>query len=1339
MKRTTGTKKNNEEKKNGEFLTVGIGASAGGIKALKEFFSMMPPDSGMAFVVVLHLSPEHESNLAHVLQTETSMPVLQVVEPTPIKPDHVYVIPPNRHLVMVDGTVRAARPAEERGSRVAIDLFFRTLAETHGKKAVCIVLSGTGTDGTLGLKAIKGRNGFAMVQKPEDAEYDGMPRSAINTNLVDVILPAAEMPAKLLSVRESTEKFNLIDGDEEKVVAEIKGIKGMEALGNILTLLRIRTGHDFSNYKHPTLLRRIARHLQIHELDDMTSYVEVLRESPEEVQSLLHNLLINVTNFFRDKKAFDAVETEVIPLLFTNKGVNDQVRVWVAGCATGEEAYSLAILLAEYAARRNDPPKIQIFASDVDEDVITTAREGRYTEAIETDLSTERLRRFFNKEGSSYRVKKHLREMVLFASHNILRDPPFSRLDLVSCRNVLIYLNKETQEKVLKIFHFALSSGGFLFLGNSESADSKEPLFTPVNKKHRIYSRQSTGIYLPSAPSSMPHRDKWQVKLPEVSDRNRDRRVSFGELHYKLVEQYAPPSVLVNEDFDIVHLSESAGKYLYFSGGEPTSNLLKVANPELIPDLRAALFSSQRERKTSEFQNIAIELEGRKVQVNLIVRPVEISESKQGFLLVIFDESTAPPPPVEHAAQAAQTIAGDDAMESVVRQMQEELRRTKERLRTTIEQQETSNEELKASNEELQAMNEELRLATEELETSKEELQSINEELTTVNQELKEKVEEVSRANSDLSNLMSSTDIGTIFLDRELNISRFTPSLTELFNIIPSDIGRPLEHVTHKLRYKNFTADANTVLKTLRMVEHQAESEDGRSFIVRFLPYRTIEDRIDGVVVTFIDVSERTKSEKVITRLASMVESSDDAIIGLDLNGIITDWNRGAEIMYGFKAEEVIGKTTKVIVPPQRFNEELTIIERIRHGERLEHFETVRRRKDGSDLDISLTVSPIYDEAGNMTGISKIARSITARKQAQKALRDSEERLELVLKSVTDYAIVTTDINGVITGWNPGAEKIFGYSSKEIMGQSADILFTPEDLRNGVLQKEMSKASTEGRAEDERWHLRKDGSQFYASGVMSPLKDGDLMGFVKITRDQTERLKTEAALHDKEMLQRLVAAQEDERQRIARDLHDQLGQQMTALRLNLESLKNSCGGNKALIKEVEETQRKAKEIDSDVSFLAWELRPTALDDLGLRVALGNFVKEWSRNYGIPAEFHTAGMRKKRLIREIETNVYRIAQEALNNILKHAQAKHASVLFEFRKDQVVLIVEDNGVGFDPEANMAIGSNKGLGLIGMRERAALVGGSLEIESSPGKGTTIFVKIPVRFADGEGESDE
>lgn len=848
--------------KNHDFLVVGIGASAGGINALREFFAAMPPNSGMAFVVVLHLSPTHESSLDQILQAVTVMPVQQVTGTMRVEKNSVYVIPPNRNLVMVDGTVRLAKPVPETGSRVAIDLLFRTLSESYGRQAVCVVMSGTGTDGTLGLKAIKGRNGFAIVQSPEDAEYQGMPNSAIETKLADVILPAAQIPEKLLSVRDTTEKFKLAE-DDENIVPPV--FKGDEALREILTLVRVRTGHDFSNYKHPTLLRRIARHLQIHDLDDMNAYLAVLREKPEEVQSLVHNLLINVTNFFRDKKAFEALEETVIPQLFEGKHVNDQIRVWTAGCASGEEAYSLAMLLAEHASTLPDPPKIQIFASDVDEDAIAQAREGRYLEAITTDVSPERLKAFFVKEGAHYRVKKMLREMVLFAPHNILRDPPFSRIDLISCRNVLIYLNRETQDRVLQVFHFALKPTGFLFLGSSETADGQSALFAPMDKKNRIYTlRSARGVQ--KLPPPMPEAGRWSVRIGEKGVTRHPVAYTFGEMHYKLIEQYAPPSILVDSDFEIVHMSDSAGRFLSFSGGEPSHNLTKLINPDLLPDLRAGLFSCQHDGKTAEFRNIRTQIEGKASFVNLIVRPVNLPDFEQNFLLVILDETGAPVPEGEEVHTSTETVASEDAMETVVRRLEEELRRTKERLRATNEQNETSVEELKASNEELQAINEELRSATEELETSKEELQSVNEELTTVNTELKEKVDEVSKANADLENLMGSTDIGTIFLDRDLRVKLYTPHVADLFNIIPGDLGRPIDHITHRLTRDDFASDARKVLKDLKTVEREVDSDNGRSFLVRFSPYRAADDRINGVVIAFIDITDRKRTQNVLDK-----------------------------------------------------------------------------------------------------------------------------------------------------------------------------------------------------------------------------------------------------------------------------------------------------------------------------------------------------------------------------------------------------------------------------------------------------------------------------------------
>lgn len=1170
---------------------------------MQEFFETMPPNSGMAFVVILHLSPKHESNLAEIIQARTAMSVIQVNETHKVEPNHVYVIPPNKQLEMVDGVVRCKSVTNTQGTRVAIDVFFRTLADAYEQNAVCVVLSGTGSDGTLGLKRVKESNGFAIVQDPQDAEYDQMPLNAISTQLADWVLPVRQMPDNLLNYRNSSERLHLTKDDDGKVTKEIKADK---SLREIITLLRVRTGHDFSNYKTPTLVRRIARHLQIHDIEDIPSYLAFLREKPEEIQSLLKNLLINVTNFFRDKEAWEVIEREVVPNLFADKKSDSTIRVWSAGCASGEEAYTIAMLLSEHAHALPDPPKIQVFATDVDEDAINEAREHRYMPSIEADVSPERLKRFFVREGNHYRVKKELREAVLFAPHNILRDPPFSRLDLILCRNLLIYLNRETQERVMEIFHFALTPNAYLFLGSSETAEGVPNLFAPVDKKQRVYTRRnvSQNQFLPP---QMPVTGRWNVRLPETTrhQQARERAVSLGAEHYKLLEKFAPPSILVNQDFDVQYMSESAGRYLQFKGGEPSNNLLKLVNTDLLPDLRAALFTAQREHTPAEYKDVHTRIDGEDALVDIVVRSVGVGFEQNDYLFIIFSENNGQRV-LDDAEKAARAPARDDATKTVMLRLEEDLLRTKDQLRGTIEQHEVSIEELKASNEELQAINEELRSATEELETSKEELQSVNEELTTVNHELKGKIDETSRANSDLQNLMAATDIASIFLDRNLRIKLFTPPADRIFNITQKDIGRPLTHFTHNLRYDNLAADAAHVLRSLTTIEREVADKNNRYYLAHFLPYRTLDDRIDGVVLNFVDTTRRKRSEA--------------------------------------------------------------------------------------------------------------------------NLRESEERLRLVIESATDYAIFTLDKDNLVTSWNAGAENVFGWRAIEIIGKDGAILFTPEDRAQGVHLKEMKTAVKTGRAEDERWHIRKDSSLFFASGVMMPLQDGSLRGFVKIARDQTDKIKTETALRDKNMLAQLVTTQEDERRRIAREIHDHIGQQLTVLRLKLEAVKAMCDEEK-ICDAIEEVEKITARLDSEVDFLAWELRPASLDDLGLRSALENFVREWSRHTHIPADFHASGLSRTRLPFETETNLYRIGQEALNNTYKYARAQSVSVLLEKRKDTVTLIIEDDGVGFDPQEKNS--RSKGMGLIGMRERAKISGGELEIESKKGKGTTIFARIPVKKA--------
>jgi two-component system, chemotaxis family, CheB/CheR fusion protein len=758
----TGSPPADESKK---FLVAGIGATAGGIGALREFFSHVRANSSVAYVVIMHLSPEHASNLSSVLQNQTTVPVTEVTATIRIEPNRIYVIPPNKYLMVEDGVIELTEPERRRGSHTSIDLCFRTLAEAHGKDAVAIVLSGTGADGTLGLSRIKEKGGFVIVQDPDEAEYADMPRSAISTGLTDIILPVQEIPAKLLTLRDGAQRLStIIDRIEEPAPDELDED---EALRGILSLVRLRTSNEFQQYKRPTLLRRVVRRMQVHEQSTLKAYLKFLRDHPEEVALLLSDLLISVTSFFRDHESFEFLEKEIIPQLFAGKGPHDEVRVWSAGCATGEEAYSLAMLLVEYCSKLDDPPKIQVFATDIDEHAIAKARDCRYPNTISLDVAPERLEQFFLKEGDYYRLKKELRDHVLFALHNILRDPPFSKVDLIVCRNLLIYLTRTAQERVLETFHFALRADGFLFLGASESAEMEPRLFAPLDMKRRIYRRRAaTGLI-----GAKLNPSRAMITVPRDHGGSGTNAPSAGQLHEDVVEQLAPPSILINEDYDVIHVSANAGRYLRFPGGELSRNLLKLVHPDLSFELRAALLEARNrsDGAAAEPRKLVVDLGGVKHWINLGVRRVVANpEAARGLMLVTFDEIAAP---TALGAEAARPAAGGL---DIVRQMEQELQRTKDQLRITIEEYETSTEELRASNEELQAINEELRSASEELETSKEELQSVNEELSTANQEYKDQLEEIGRTNANLRNLMGATDIGIVFLDRAMRIKLFT-------------------------------------------------------------------------------------------------------------------------------------------------------------------------------------------------------------------------------------------------------------------------------------------------------------------------------------------------------------------------------------------------------------------------------------------------------------------------------------------------------------------------------------------------------------------------------------
>ncbi|MBS0234813.1 MAG: PAS domain-containing protein [Proteobacteria bacterium] len=821
---------------------AGIGASAGGIVALQAFFKALPPETGAAYVVILHLDPEHQSELSRILSLCTSMPVREVGDATTIAANNVYVIPPNRRLLISAEQISTAPFDEPRGQRAPVDQFFRSLAKQHGD-GFAIIMSGAGSDGSNGVKDIKENGGLVLVQDPAEAAFPSMPRAAIASGVADLVLPVRDIASRMTE---------LVRKKEQLQAEQIAG-NNDDALRRILGFLRLKTGHDFSNYKRPTVIRRLARRMQVTRTDNLEDYAAHLRAEPEEIQALFADLLISVTSFFRDPPAFEYLAEFIIPKLFANRDPDSVMRIWVPGCATGEEVFSLGILILEEAARQEVKPEIQLFASDLDSTALATAREACYPLSIKSDVSEQRLQRFFTREGEHYRIKREVRDLVVFAAHSLLRDPPFSHIDLISCRNLLIYLDRDLQQQVASTFHYALRPGGYLFLGSSETIDGNT-LFRVVDRDARVYQAlERPRDKLPPLPRIVTG-----PTIPEPPLRPALRRPpnsSDMSMHRQALEEAAPPSMLVDEAHQVVTLSETAGRFLLHSGGPITSEAPDIVRPELRLDLRAGLHRAFEQNQSTLTIPIPVRFNGDVHNVGLQVRPV-LRENQTKAALVLFLEGG----PAERTLDT--NLTDDAASSTVVTQLREELLATREHLRASRDQYEAVTEELRASNEELQSMNEEYRSTSEELETSKEELQSINEELQTLNNELKMKLESVSRAHNDLQNLMAATDLATLFLDPEMRINRFTPRLAQIFNVVAGDEGRPISDFTHRLKYDDLTRDAKRVLADLTAIEKTIESTDQRWFLLRIRPYRTLDDRIEGVVVTFVDITEQRRMEE---------------------------------------------------------------------------------------------------------------------------------------------------------------------------------------------------------------------------------------------------------------------------------------------------------------------------------------------------------------------------------------------------------------------------------------------------------------------------------------------
>ncbi len=970
------------------FPIVGIGASAGGLAAFETFFSGMPADTepGMAFVLVQHLAPDHKSILTDLIRRYTRMQVSEVEDGMEVWPNCAYIIPPNRDMAFLNGALQLLEPASPRGQRMPIDFFFRSLAQDQRERAIGVVLSGTGSDGTLGVRAIKGEGGMIMAQNPESTEYDGMPRNAIGTGLVDFVLPPAEMPAQLIAY------VNHAFGKPHLPV--ISPPKSDNALKKIFVLLRAQTGHDFSQYKPSTSQRRIERRMAVHSIESMDGYVKFLQQTPEEVEALFRDMLIGVTSFFRDSEAFQTLEEQVVPKLFAAKPAEAAIRIWVPGCSTGEEAYSLAILLAERQEALKQSFKVQVFATDIDSHAIAAARAGIYPASIAADLTPERLARFFSPESgdSVLRIHKSIRDMLVFSEQNVIKDPPFSKLDLISCRNLLIYLNGELQKKLIPLLHYALNPGGFLFLGTSETVGEYQDIFTALDRKLKVYQRKEDllaaqragpGRFLPSmtTPDTAPLRSGEKTAFP--------RKLPLRELTERaLLQQIPQAGVLINAQGDILYLHGRTGMYLEPTPGESgPNNILKMAREGLRRDLTTALHKAAGISQAVRCPGLRVKTNGDIITVNLIVRPVAAAPSasyEPPLYLVILEQASEPvisDPFLVASGQDVKTLSAEPVGEDVdarVAALKQELRAKEEYLQTTNEELETSNEELKSANEELQSINEELQSTNEELETSKEELQSVNEELSTVNVELQTKVADLSRANNDMNNLLAGTGIATVFVDHRLRILRFTPTATTIINLIQSDIGRPIGHIVSNLPgYGKLTQDTQTVLDTLAPKEVDVQTAEGRWYTMRIRPYRTMDNVIEGAVLTFVDVTAtRTLQEDLREseqKYRTLHELSPDAHIvgeiaddGRDLGFV--DCNQAALDMLGMTRDQLLAADVVSLSPERQLDGRLS---REKAGELIARclakgslrFDWLHCRTDGQPFPVEITMT-VYHEQG---------------------------------------------------------------------------------------------------------------------------------------------------------------------------------------------------------------------------------------------------------------------------------------------------------------------------------------------------------------------------------------
>lgn len=1305
------------------FPVVGIGASAGGLDAFLEFFQAVSHDSGMAYVLVQHLPPEHESMLTELLAKRTDLPIVAIEDGTHIAPNHVYVIRPERSVTLRNGMLHLGDALSPKTNNRPIDDFFLSLAEEQKERAICIVMSGAGSNGSEGARSVRAVGGLCIAQKPSSASVPSMPAELIEQGSADFVLRPSEMPETLL--RYARTPYTRDASASQPRAHEEPQIE------QILGLVRARTRRDFTGYKRLTITRRIHRRMAVHQIKSLDDYTAMLRGDDAEASALADDLLIHVTGFFRDPDAWESLRAQVIEPLVASREDNGVIRCWVTACATGEEAYTLAMLIDEAANAVGKHFDVKIFATDLAERALAHARAGIYASGIESDVAPERLERYFQKEDGVYRLRNPLRGMVVFAPQNVLQDPPFSRLDLCCCRNMLIYLEPPAQTRLLELLHFSLRDGGVLFLGTSETPGS-ETLFAPIDRRWRLYRKirgtRSTGIDF--------------SQLARVRDAQLDilPRTALARLTSQwLVDGHVPASVTVDRAGRVLYFHGDSELYLAQPRGEPTRELLSLVREGLRAATRKALEESVTKNEPTSEPSRLLSANDSELRAWVTVTPLERRSEDDAHFLVSFEQRRDP----------SETSDDDDDGPDTP-QLNRELERVRQELLHTVTELQLRNEELRASNEEVTSINEELQSTNEELETSREELQSLNEELTTVNAQLEAKVLEHEATTNDLSSLLYSTDIAVVFLDTQFRIRRFTPAVRVLFDLIPSDAGRPLANLARKFVDDELQADAKAVLERLVPHEREIVSNAGRWYQRRILPYRTTDNRIDGVVITFIDITANKLAERRFARKARLLDLSNDAIISCDLDDRVVFWNQGAAVQFGYSREEALGRplgellSLPNLVPPADPNHDA-------YQSNAPMIELVATAKGGRKVTILCRWAIATDEAGRPFDKLLSSTDVTDRGLQREAFRRAEEQSRLLVDGARDFAMVLLDAEGTITAWNVGAERVLGYTEAEAVGQNIALIFTPEDRATGAHRRERAEATRDGRAEDARWHLRKDGQRFFSNGVMNALHeaDGRLRGFVKILRDDTARKLAEESF--KQAAEQAGAANRMKDAFLATLSHE-LRTPLAAIQLWTHVLKKQpqtdVDGRLRAIQAITQSVQAQNQLIDDL------LDTVRIASGSLRVdvhacELPPLLHTWVESMRLTAEAKGVHLRLEAdsSIGMVATDPDRL-QQILWNLLKNAitftpPGGHIGVSVRRDASKLRLQIADTGAGIaaeflphvfdafrqaDSSTSRSTGG-LGLGLSIVSKLVHLLGGTIRAESPGlGQGATFTIHLPL-----------